>query len=210
VKGLTFKTEWIEYPNIAAFYKEHGIQCVSERPDGSPLCTLPLIHDGSTNKYIVDSYQIAAYLDSQYPSTPTILPKGLNALQTAFEYAIFLMAGAFAPITLPATHSILNEESQDYFYRTKGIEKVKLREDQMDEQWRKFEATLGVIDGWLKMNDDGQKFISGDSISYVAISLAARIMWMKKVLNGNKGWERIREWHGGRWARLIAEFEQYE
>jgi hypothetical protein len=36
---------------------------------------------------------------------------------------------------------------------------------------------------------------------------------MKKVLEGSKdsnGWDLIKEWLGGRWAGMVAEFEQYQ
>ena len=222
VKGLAFKTEWIEYPDIEAFYKERGISCVNTKPDGSPFCTLPVIHDGSTNKYIADSYRIVAYLDDQYPATLTLLPAGTHALQAAFDSATWLANGAANAIIMPATHKILNEASQSYFYRTKGIEELRLSEEKIDEQWKMFEAGMGVIEGWLKNNGEGQEFIAGDAITYGDIALAARILWYKKVLddrtldrsnessNESKEWQRIQGWHGGRWAKLVADFKRYE
>ena len=217
VKGLTFKTEWIEYPDIEGFCKERGIPAVNTRPDGSPFYTLPMIHDQSTNKYIVDSYRIAEYLDDQYPDTPTLLPKGTRALQAAFVSTVWAAGGPALNFIMPATHTILNEASQGYFYRNKGILALKLPEDKVDEQWKKFEAGMGVIDGWLQCNAEGQKFIAGDAITFADIALAAWVLWHKKVFNGNnqgrgesKEWERIEGWHGGRWAKLVANFEQYE
>jgi len=223
VKGLAFKTEWIEYPNIEAFYKERGIPSVNTKPDGSPFYTLPVIHDESTGKYIVDSYEIVVYLDDQYPNTPTLLPKGTCALQIAFEEATQSACAAMRRLIMPATYEILREESQSYFYRTKGIEELRLPEDKVDMQWKMFEAGLGVVDGWLKKNGEGQKFVAGHSISYADITLAARLLRVKKVFDGKKAldgnshgsteskeWELVQGWHGGRWARLVAEFKQYE
>jgi glutathione S-transferase len=218
IKGLAFKTEWIEYPNIKAFYEQHNIPHVDTKPDGSPHYTLPVIHDPSTGKFIVDSFNIVAYLDKQYPNAPTLLPKGTYGLQQAFQFAVRSAIGALLGIIMPATHKILNEGSQEYFYRTKGIEKLTLPEDQLDDQWKKLEAEMGIIDNWLKWNGEGQKFITGDSIAFVDIFLTSYLIYVKKVLEGRKaqggregdGWDRIKEWHGGRWARMVAEFEQYE
>jgi len=191
---------------------------VNTRPDGSPYYTVPIIHDGSTGKYIVDSYSIATYLDDQYPNAPTLLPKGTHALQTAFTFAVGSATEALGSIIMPASYDILNEASQSYFYRTKGIEGLKLPEEKMDEQWKKLEAEMGIIDGWLKRNVEGQKFVTGGSISYADIHLVARLLWIKKVFEGKKaqgskesdGWDIVKGWHGGRWAKLVAEFKQYE
>jgi glutathione S-transferase len=218
IKGLAFKTEWIEYPDIQAFYKQHNIPHVDTKPDGSPHYTLPLIHDASTGKFIADSFGITAYLDEQYPHAPTLLPKGTHALQSAFQFAVGSVLATLGRIIMPATHTILNEASQGYFHRTKGIDKLRIPEDKLDEHWKKFEAEMGIIDDWLKRNGEGQKFITGDSITYADIHLTARLLWIKKVLEGQKeqgdeignGWDLIKEWHGGRWAGIVAEFEQYE
>ena len=215
IKGLAFKTEWIEYPDIQAFCKEHNIPNVDTKPDGSPHYTVPIIHDESTGKFIVDSSNIAAYLDEQYPHAPTFFPKGTHALQKAFQFAVGSATGVLGRIVMPATHTILNEASQEYFYRTKGIDKLRIPEHELDDHWKKLEVEMGIIDDWLKRNGEGQKFIAGDSITYVDIHLTARLLWMKKVLDGKKaqgsnGWDIIKEWHGGRWARMVAEFEQYE
>jgi len=217
IKRLAFKTEWIEYPDIQAFYKQHNIPHVDTKPDGSPHYTLPVIHDGSTGKFIVDSFNIAAYLDEQYPHAPTFFPKGTRALQIAFQFAVGSVTGALGRIVMPATHTILNEASQGYFHRTKGIDELRIPEDELDDHWKQLEVEMGVIDDWLKMNGEEQKFITGDSIAYVDIHLTSRLLWMKKVLDGktqgskvSNGWDLIKEWHGGRWAAMVTEFEQYE
>jgi hypothetical protein len=137
------------------------------------------------------------------------LPKGTHALQKAFQFAVGSVTEALGRIIMPATHTILNEASQGYFHRTKGIDKLRLPEDKLDDHWKKLEIEMGIIDDWLKRNGEGQKFITGDSIAYVDIHLTSRLLWMKKVLESN-GWDLIKEWDGGRWAGMVAEFEQYE
>jgi len=213
IKGIAFKTEWIEYPDIEGFYKKHGIPFVNTKDDGSPYYALPIIYDKSTNKYIVDSFHIIAYLDDQYPDTLTLLPKESRALQAGFESATMsIVGGAASTILMPAVHSILNEPSQIFFFRTRGLKQTKPPQEMVEEHWKKLEEAFGVIDRWLKRNGESQKFIAGDAISYVDVALAARVMFIKRVLDvdGSNGWERIQGWHGGRWAGLVADFQQYE
>lgn len=44
------------------------------------MYTLPAIYDPSTGTGVADSFEIARYLDKQYPTTPTVIPAGTEAL----------------------------------------------------------------------------------------------------------------------------------
>jgi len=110
---------------------------------------------------------------------------------------------------MPATHKILNEPSQVYFYHTRNLGSINLTQEEMKEQWKKFESGWGVIEGWLKMNEEGQKYMVGDKISFVDIVLASFLLWFKRCFDVDD-WKKIEGWHGGRWAKLLADFKQYE
>ncbi|KAF8994500.1 hypothetical protein BDQ17DRAFT_1366899 [Cyathus striatus] len=63
---LEYKTEWIEYPGIEAFCKEHGIPPTASEPDGTGYYTLPAIYDDKTGIYMADTFPIA-YIDTNSP-----------------------------------------------------------------------------------------------------------------------------------------------
>lgn len=65
-KGIPYKTEWLEYPDIEGKLKELGISLTSIKQDGQPFYPLPAIFDPNTSTGIADSYSIARYLDKTY------------------------------------------------------------------------------------------------------------------------------------------------
>jgi glutathione S-transferase len=69
-KGIPYRTEGNEFPDIEPLSKKLGIEPTNHNPDGSALYTLPAIHDSSTGVYIADSTAIAEYLEKTYPSFP--------------------------------------------------------------------------------------------------------------------------------------------
>jgi glutathione S-transferase len=202
---------WVEYPDIESLAVKFGIKPTNRRSNGQPFYTLPIIHDPTTDVAISDSFEIVAYLDRTYPDTPTLLPKGSRVLQAAFEPAVLAAFGvAEYAILLPETHKIINTASQEFFWRTKNIEQLEPEGDQT-EHWKKLEDGLGKVDRWLKEKEEAQKYIAGDTISFADISLAARLLWPKRVFGENSNeWRRISGWHGGRWGGLVEALKEYE
>jgi Glutathione S-transferase, N-terminal domain len=70
-KGLPFRTEWVEYPDIAGIYcnNEPKVPPTEISKDGSPYYSLPLIKDDTsgTPVFVAESFEIAKYLDKTYP-----------------------------------------------------------------------------------------------------------------------------------------------
>lgn len=78
IKGLPYRTQWVELPDIADLLKALGVS-----PNlASPFpYSLPAIYDPRTKRAIMDSAEIAKYLDDEYPATPVVIPKELRAYQ---------------------------------------------------------------------------------------------------------------------------------
>jgi Glutathione S-transferase, N-terminal domain len=82
-KKLPFRTEWVEYPDIASLYKKNGIPLVKTR-QGKSVTTLPLIKDDTsgTPVFVAESFEIAKYLDKTYPDpTSRLVPEEANAAE---------------------------------------------------------------------------------------------------------------------------------
>ncbi|KAF8987457.1 hypothetical protein BDQ17DRAFT_1414910 [Cyathus striatus] len=72
-KQLEYKTEWIEYPDIEAFCKQHGIPPTATKQDGTGDYTLPAIRDEKRGF-------TWPYLDMTYSGTPAVIPSGTKTL----------------------------------------------------------------------------------------------------------------------------------
>ncbi|KAF7302933.1 hypothetical protein MKEN_01255800 [Mycena kentingensis (nom. inval.)] len=215
LKGIPYKTIWVEYPEIAPLCKKIGAKATKELSAVAPY-TCPIIHDASTGAIISDSFEIARYLDSTYPETPRIIPEGTTAFHYAFIAAFEAKLAPLVTYALPATLLILNAASQEYFARTKAISEfggMPLKEvfpppgSERDlAVWKDFQAMLDGYDAWMAEED---KFFMGDTLSFADVTFAGWLYWVRLVLSKEK-WADIESWNGGRWARLMKEFAKYE
>ncbi|THH30531.1 hypothetical protein EUX98_g3651 [Antrodiella citrinella] len=217
LKGLKYRTEWVEYPDIEASCKKIGAGQTSTKSDGvTPHYTLPVIYDPSTKTVVADSFAIAEYLDTTYPNTPLVFPKNTRALHAAYSDAFndALMMPLYSLSVLP-TALTLNPSSYEYFRRTrevsfgKKLEEVAPEDERGEEVWAKLEAGFAKIASWLEKNKE-KPFVGGDKITYADIEIAGRLIWAKIVMGeDSKGWQRIKAIDGGRWDRYLQQFDKY-
>ena len=113
LKGIPYKTEWLEYPDIGPTFKSLGI------PPAEPPAqdyTSPAIRLG--DNYVMDSRKIADALEQAHPSPSLHLDSPI--LQKVEE----LVPGCvmpIAPVFLPLVpRFILSPRSAEYFERTRA------------------------------------------------------------------------------------------
>lgn len=213
VKGIPYKTVWVEYPDIIEVCKELGAAPTGINGDGDPYYTLPVIYDPATKSVISDSKAIVEYLDATYPSTHVLLPKSTYALQTAFETVFRDAVNGLFELGRPEAYHILNPPSANHFRTTrerwwgKKLEDAKLTGKQRKEEWADAEKGLTRIDGWLKKNEENASYVMGDTITWADIFIVAHLMWFKTVMGDTQEWQDIVSWNGGRWAAFVKDFE---
>ncbi|KAI3611314.1 hypothetical protein WG66_002098 [Moniliophthora roreri] len=165
------------------------------RRDGTPLYTLPIIHDPNTGKTISDSPQIAEYLEETYPDTPRLFPL---AFYDAFEDHRLHNQLRFV---MPKTLIILNPPSYEFFKETR---EKRFRSITMDDFYPKgqekeelWKDNWAVIDSWLKKNPTGD-FVFGETITWADFVLAEWVIWYR-ILFGvdSEEWKDIASWHDG-------------
>lgn len=214
VKGLAYKTIWLEYLDIETTCKKIG----AAKTNSSAIAyTLPIIHDPAHDAVVSDSIEIARYLDKTYPETSTLFPPGSYALQEAFQVAHEKTAAeAMYLIMLPLSHAKLNTVSQAYFRRTReAIYGMKLEEfsplgPKRDLHWKNLKEIYAVMADWLAKGEPGP-FMMGDKISYADVTIAGFIMWMRTTFGSESAeWKDILTWQDGTWANYMKEFEKYE
>ncbi|KAI1785430.1 hypothetical protein LXA43DRAFT_1115888 [Ganoderma leucocontextum] len=221
IKGLPYKTVWVEYPDIEPLCKAIGATAAEKSRDGSPLYTLPVIHDPNTGATVSDSAAIARYLDKTYPDTPRLIPaQSDDALVAAFEDAFWSVFPTydFGYIICPAAYSVLREGSRPFFRRTRDRllgkpEEFEPGSDKRAQHWAKTQEGVQQVAKWLEMDGTEKLFFMGDGvgITYADITVAGFFMWFKKCCGeDSQEWRDIRTWDDGRWGRFMEAFDKYE
>ncbi|KAF5318027.1 hypothetical protein D9619_012146 [Psilocybe cf. subviscida] len=213
-KGLAFKTEWIELPDIERFSIENGIAATSTKEDGSPFYTLPAIYDTSTGTKLADSWEIALYLDKTYPDTPRLLPKGTIALQRAFTDSL---PGLFAPGALFNVEGIHKTISPGGLARYeqllveragKPLEELIPKGDDAVSGWAKYQESLEKLDAWYATSDG--PFLAGDTPVWADFIVGAMFIAHRGIFGKEHDarWKELAGWHNGRWGRLVELLEE--
>jgi len=179
-KGIPYKTEWTEYPDLEPKFKEFGIP---PNEAGfrytSPTVRLP---DGT---YLMESKKIVAALEKLYPTPPLYLDSPYNARVDAFMPRVH---AALRPIFMPlVAKTYLNPPSRDYFVasreKTVGMSLDKYAEG-AEDAFNNAKPLVKELGEMLRENPDGP-FLQGKTPSYADfvlvgwITMLDGIGWMK-------------------------------
>ncbi|KAI0754890.1 hypothetical protein C8Q80DRAFT_1141673 [Daedaleopsis nitida] len=218
IKGIPYKTVWVEYPDIAGLCKKIGATCTSTKADGTSHFTLPAIYDPNTRTGISESAAIAQYLDKTYPSTYSVVPKGTEALHKAFTQALHdAILQDLLQMNLPPTCLQLNPPSSEYFRRTReATYGMKMEEfspegsEKRAKHWKRVEDGLRLVKGWMEAGGEGKLLVMGEQICYADITIASWLEWTRRVHGTNSQvWKDVMGWDGGFWAKFMKEFDKH-
>ncbi|KAI0839215.1 putative glutathione S-transferase [Hypoxylon sp. FL0890] len=175
-KGIPYRTEWIEYPDIKPRFQDHLPK--------KDLYTVPtiILPDGT---WVTDSKEIAKVLEEKHPE-PSLhldspyLPKYVEHLIEVFK--------ALGPVYMPGVYkNILNEPSLEYFRTTRekwsGKTMEKLEESGGpggEKAWSVAAPHLQKITALLKENADGP-FFEGKTVGYVDLVHAAFLIFLRRI-----------------------------
>ncbi|CUA75871.1 hypothetical protein RSOLAG22IIIB_01871 [Rhizoctonia solani] len=219
-KRLPYRVEYISYPNIAPKLKELGVRATN--PTSYITYTLPMIADPSPDPngkptYVVESFDIAVYLDKTYPAPkyPAVFPPGTRAVQKITSDLYMNQVGyMFLPIILPLVGraGFLDEPGRQHFLKAREEAFKRFPPDtsigskywgDIHEKWKWF----GEV---LDLNEKGP-FVTGERISFTDFAIGGIISALRRVEGGEmRIWNAVSEWQGGRWARLWVEIEKLE
>jgi len=211
-KGLAFKTEWVEFPDIREVSIKLGVE-PTIRAFGEELYTVPLLVDSTQPTadgkpaIIADSFAIVKYLDKTYPGEP-IIPKGTEALQAIWrDFILANIARKFVPIAVPRTPAILSERSKEYFIeaRTRWLGPLdKLCPDE-SKAWAELQAGFDKIAKALDENGtDGEKNVTviPGQIGYADFALVGMLLWAAAIVPKEK-MDEVKSWNDGRWGKMM-------
>jgi len=196
-KGIPYKTEWIEYPDLRPTFQKFGIP---PNPTGfqytSPTVRLP---DGT---YVMDSRKIADALEARYPNPPSLqLDSPYQArLEALWDKIVTPLRTVFVPLV---PKIFLNPRSQEYFVadreKTVGMSLDKYGEG-AEEGLNNAKPAIKELGDMLRENPDGPFFQGKDPI-YADLMVLG---WLK-MLEGLGLVGRIFESEGGEELKRLFE-----
>ncbi|KIK58970.1 hypothetical protein GYMLUDRAFT_202224 [Collybiopsis luxurians FD-317 M1] len=220
-KGLPYRTEWVEYPDIEALCKKIGAEATGVDDDGvTPYYTLPVIYDPTTNRVISESFKIAIYLDATYPDTPRVLPPGTRGLQTSFNHLAMLRTYPHVGMFVRAKvyERLPRGKSQEYFKRTreisfgKKIEEWAPKGEDAIKAWQAFENGLKLLDlpYQVAMEENEGDYLCGENPTFGDFALAGIFQWCKTGYGSDsEEWKEITGWQNGRWGKFLEDLDKY-
>ncbi|KAH6893676.1 hypothetical protein BKA70DRAFT_1323768 [Coprinopsis sp. MPI-PUGE-AT-0042] len=176
-KGLQHKSEWVEFPDIAAVCKEKGFK----------------------------SNSIAKYLDATYPKIKRVIPEGKEAEEFQRDFPLAFRKLVFLPLAhifFPRVANIFNPTSKEHYAKDRA--NLMLNTDYLDHvQVKSGEEESAIGDdfrkGWDELErkyyaptDDKGPWILGDTVVFGQESTE---------------WQELRSLNGGRWGRLFDEIQ---
>lgn len=224
-KSLPHKTEWVEFPDIAAVCRANGFKATASWKDGSPYYSLPGIiddHEGSPSgapTAVSESFEIAKYLDATYPGTKRVIPEGHEAEEFQRNFPLVFRKLVFLPLAhifFPRVANIFNPVSKEHYSKERGslssntdyLDHVRVNDgddgstigDDFRKGWDELESK------YYAPTDDKGPWILGDSISFADFVVASYLTCIQRVFGQeSKEWQELRSLNGGRWGRLFDE-----
>ncbi|KAH6614867.1 hypothetical protein C7974DRAFT_319901 [Boeremia exigua] len=182
-KGIDYRTEWVEFPDVEPKMKSLGL---APNTKGSPGYftdySIPAItyEDGTSQ---MDSWPIANELEKRYPSPSLHLD---NPVTITIRDHISAIIGPIILQFLSKIPTLLPERSQEYFYKTREAEFGKplseVHKEAMvnaEEGWKQAQEAMKEVADLLKKHDG--PFFLGQSVSYADFIFVAMLYFVKSL-----------------------------
>ncbi|KAL1607688.1 hypothetical protein SLS60_002623 [Paraconiothyrium brasiliense] len=182
LKEIGYKTQWVEYPDLAPTLKALGL------PPNDPNdrdyftdYTSPAIRyaDGT---YAMDSWKIVTELEKQYP-TPSLhldhpIVEKLRSLPVVMPIISHLLP--------KVPKNLLSNVSAEYFYLTReasyGKPLTQMEAEAKEEAWEEMKPVAKEIGDLLR--EEGGPFFLGETVSYADVIFVTFLKFMEVLDEG--------------------------
>jgi glutathione S-transferase len=218
-KGIPHKTEWVEFPDIAATAKRVGAPHTFLRRGGQPSYTVPILRDPATDRSIAGSLQIALNLERLYPDSPKLFPPGMEDSIADFDKKFMrAVGGALVPLLLSRIWAQLRDGSKDYFRTTRermfgggSLEALSAPGAASAARWAAVREALEPFAREADASSASDTFLLGERETYADVVAACWLGWARRIWGADtREWAELETWHGGRWGRLTRAFKKWE
>ncbi|KAI3322393.1 putative glutathione S-transferase [Xylariaceae sp. AK1471] len=175
-KGLDYKTEWLEYPDIKPRLQQHF-------PEDTKHYTIPtvIMPDGT---YIMDSWKIAQAIEKDYPVPSLHLD---SPLREKVEGHLISGRAALKPIYVPnVVRRLLKEFNHAYWHETRS-KVVGMPLDQFEREhggdnkpYEEAAPHFQAVTAILKEDTRGP-FFMGSTISYTDFIWAGFLIFCRRI-----------------------------
>ncbi|KAK8100430.1 hypothetical protein PG999_010804 [Apiospora kogelbergensis] len=208
-KGVDYKTEWLEYPDIKPRLEKH-----LQLPAGKEVYTIPtvILPDGT---YLEDSLAIAHKLEELYPE-PKLAGIETPTWERLTRDLLPGIMGDLRPVyfsRLP--ERVLNKASYEYWQTTRrealGVNKRpdELTDADRDDTWKQLadSGKLKQVTALLNANEKGPLF--GEQVAFVDFVWAGFLVFWRTI--GGAEWDKILELTGDkeRHLKFLEAMEPY-
>lgn len=212
-KGVHYKTEWVDLPDVTSVRKSLGAAPNRTFADGSPFYTLPVIKDLSTGEIVGDSFDIACYLEKTYPDGPALFPpscssRGLNAAFNAQVDAIFTQHVMLCVHGMPFNPATAEISKATFLQRAgkTSWDEMAVRGEERTKILESFRSALDVLAKAYRHSEG--PFLEGSTASYADLIVGSWLAFFKASVDA-KEWEEIQTWHDGLWGNLHQALGKY-
>ncbi|EPQ53556.1 hypothetical protein GLOTRDRAFT_63138 [Gloeophyllum trabeum ATCC 11539] len=207
-KGVPYETIYISFPDIRP--------TIQKLDPNHEQYTIPFLVDHYKRVTVVDSVEIAGYLEAQCPMTPSVLPGGIQPL-CSFWYKDFLHPKVLVPmlklLLAPVCNGVLDHRGAEYWRRTREkrfgmrLEEMAGTEERWTQLWETIDPELQRIGRALRSNK--HCYLLGSTPSYPDFSFCAALAWaqvaderlFKKILAAHPAiwqlWQKLSIYTGG-------------
>ncbi|PLB45535.1 hypothetical protein P170DRAFT_439284 [Aspergillus steynii IBT 23096] len=206
-KGVHYRTEWEELPDVTSVRKKLGAE-----PNESIWTAVHSTHCLSFKTRPPTKSSGIRSRSRSISTKPTrmarLIPDATFGLQAAFNVQVDAI---FTQHTLLALHGIpLNpataEISKAEFARRAGKawDELTVRGEERTKMLESFKAAPGELAKLYRQKDG--VFLDGDRPSYADLIVGG---WLKLYKATMEEWEELESWHDGLWKQLYLALEKY-
>ncbi|KAF2166340.1 hypothetical protein M409DRAFT_55181 [Zasmidium cellare ATCC 36951] len=183
-KKIAYKAVFLEFPDIEPTLKEFGI---APHAQGNAY-TVPAIHHIPSNKYIMDSPAIAAFLEQTYPNPPVPLESELGDKIRADSRAI--AAIVLRNSLMPREVRILAPRAAEYFRSAReaalgpSLEELLPPPEKEDEAWAAVEEKMRANGEMMRTRKAEGPFIEGAKPGYVDFAMVGNMQCARVIDEG--------------------------
>lgn len=237
-KNTPYKTTWVPLPAISSVRGALNIPASRKFADGSPYHTLPILSDPATGRIVGDSFEIAVYLQEQYPSSgagdlfpaqelgfdferdlalfPPIaeaeVAEGPVAAYARFNTNVDAAFSAHARLMahgLPFDPATAEECKAEFSRRAGGVP-WEVMGVSGEERGELLRSFQETLGGLARLyrRDASGPFLMGSRASYADLIVGAWLRFCRGTLPAEE-WEALKGWHIGIFGRLHEALEVF-